>query len=218
MPNLRLMLGGLLAIALVLALALLAARRSGHVAVTPLPPQRAGAEWKVYVSGAVQQPGVYTIQPGDRVEDGIRQAGGPTEDADLVRINLAVRLRDELQVHVPHLPPSGTPAAEPSPPQPVAAAAGSGPVRPGVAVTAPGDTRAVTGPIGARPTPTLGPLNINTATAAQLERLPGIGEVTARRVVEFRQQNGPYRSLEDVRRAGVSLALLQRAAPYLTFE
>ena len=60
-------------------------------------------EVKVYVSGAVATPGVYTLRPQDRIEDALRLAGGPTTNADLAHINLAARLRDEQQIHVPRV-------------------------------------------------------------------------------------------------------------------
>ncbi len=107
---------------------------------------------KVYVSGAVARPGVYELSGADRVEDAIRAAGGPTPEADLERINLAVRLRDEMQVHVPRRAPAGQ-----------------------------------------------GRVSINTATAAELEALPGIGPVTAARIVEHRTKNGPFSRIEELR-------------------
>jgi len=58
-------------------------------------------EIKVYVTGAVASPGVYTFREGDRVIDAIAAAGGPTEEADLAQINLARRLRDEDHIIVP---------------------------------------------------------------------------------------------------------------------
>jgi len=107
---------------------------------------------KVYVSGAVVRPRVYELSSADRVEDAVRVAGGPTADADLERINLAVRLRDEMQVHVPRRLPAGQ----------------------------------------AR-------LSINRATAAELEGLPGIGPVTAARIVDYRTRNGTFTSIEQLR-------------------
>lgn len=58
---------------------------------------------KVYVAGAVANPGVYTLQQGSRIADALAAAGGPTADADLLRINLAQRVRDEDQIIVPRV-------------------------------------------------------------------------------------------------------------------
>lgn len=62
-------------------------------------------ELKVYVTGAVNQPGVYSLRPGDRVIDAIAAAGGPVDGADLERVNLAKRVRDEDQITVPRRVP-----------------------------------------------------------------------------------------------------------------
>lgn len=67
----------------------------------PTPTGTSREEIKVYVSGAVQRPGVYELRTGDRVEDALRAAGGPSAEADLERVNLALRVRDEQQVDIP---------------------------------------------------------------------------------------------------------------------
>ena len=74
------------------------------VAAEALPP----AQIMVYVSGEVIRPGVYRLDSEHRVSDALNAAGGPTADADLDRINLAMRLNDEDQVHVPAV---GSPVA-----------------------------------------------------------------------------------------------------------
>jgi competence protein ComEA len=71
-------------------------------------PPADGQPVEVYVAGAVQQPGVYTLDDGDRVADALEAAGGPAADADLAALNLARRLRDEEQITVPR---QGPPAA-----------------------------------------------------------------------------------------------------------
>ena len=67
-------------------------------------------------------------------------------------------------------------------------------------------------------TTVVGRLNVNAATAAQLEALPGIGEVSARRIVEYREAHGAIRSLEQLRQAGLTEAVLRRAADFLAFD
>ena len=119
-------------------------------------------EIRVYVTGAVQRPGVYPMTDGDRWVDAVEAAGGPSEDADLVAVDLARRVHDEDTILVPRLParPEGqTPVAE--------ASQGS--------LT-----------------------NINTASAEQLEALPGIGEVRASRIIASRQQDGPFASVDEL--------------------
>ena len=123
----------------------------------------------VEVRGEVQAPGVYELLPGARLQDAIAAAGGLTEDADLSTVNLARRLRDgELVVILGVLHPGSTPQIP---------TAGSG-------AAATDDPRAR--------------ININTATADALEALPGVGDVTAARIIAYREQNGPFRSVDDL--------------------
>ena len=93
--------GILLVTIIALQIAQLATGRSEPPAFTSTPGQDAALPRKVYVSGAVENPGVYDFQQGDRVEQAIELAGGSAANADLARINLAVLLVDEQQVHVP---------------------------------------------------------------------------------------------------------------------
>ena len=82
------------------------------VPVTPVAePTPVPARIAVYVSGAVQTPGVYNLPDGSRVDEAIQAAGGPTSAADLARVNLAKRLRDEEQVYVPRVGEASPPVA-----------------------------------------------------------------------------------------------------------
>jgi len=151
---------------------------------TPLPePTPAPARIMVYVSGAVQSPGVYELPDGTRVDDAVKAAGGPAADADLARINLAKRLRDEEQVYVPRV-------GEVNPPVPPAGTAG--------------------GSSG-------GKVNINTATAAELETLPGIGPALAQRIVDYRTANGPFARVEDIKKvSGIGDKMFERIKDLIT--
>jgi len=135
---------------------------------TPTPPPTSTPHpLRVYVSGAVQNPAVYQLAPSSIVQDAVDAAGGPLRDADLTRLNLALELRDQQQVHVPR-------EGEEAPP-PAVSGGESG------AVGTTGDS-----------------ININTATSGELETLPGIGEVTAQRIIDYREANGPFETIEDI--------------------
>jgi len=134
----------------------------------------AGGEVVVHVAGAVVMPGVQRLPAGARVVDAVDASGGAAPDADLGRINLAAVLADGQQVYVVRqgeLPP--VPA--PWPAGPVAGAGESG------------------DPSGGG-----GPVDINTASAIQLEELPGVGPATAAAIVAHREQNGPFSSVDDL--------------------
>jgi competence protein ComEA len=130
----------------------------------------------VHVAGAVQAPGVFELSAAMRVADAVAAAGGPLADGDLDALNLAASLVDGQRIYVPHVgevDPAGVPSGG-SP------AAGSG-----------GD---------AAPGAPTGPLDLNTATAADLETLPGVGPATAAAIVEDRDRNGPFASVDDLDR------------------
>jgi competence protein ComEA len=187
-------------------------RDPAPVTVQPLA-QPGGGEIRVQVAGAVATPGVYRLAPGDRVEDAVRAAGGFAPDADTARVNLAQRVRDEQRLEIPA---SGqAPAGEGPPGAPAAPPAGPGALPPsGTGGVTPAGGPGWSGS-GDRPNDRV---NVNTASTAELEALPGIGPVTARRIVEYRETRGPIRSLEQLREAGVSEPLLRRAAGRLAFE
>ncbi len=124
----------------------------------------------VEVRGEVVAPGVFELSPGARLQDAIRAAGGLSNEADLSTVNLARRLRDGELLVILALPASG-----------------STPVLPAVGVE---DAVSAENP-GAR-------ININSATAEELEALPSIGEVIAARIIAYREQNGPFRSVDDL--------------------
>ena len=122
----------------------------------------------VDVRGAVESAGVYELPPGARVQDAVAAAGGLTEEADLATVNLARRLRDGEVVVIVELPAPG------STPQPTMST---------------GETSSES---------SSSRININTATAEELEVLPGVGQVTAARIIAFREQKGPFRSVDDL--------------------
>lgn len=124
---------------------------------------------KVHVAGAVVNPGLYELEGGARIADALQRAGGPVPEADLSQINLAAKLADGQQVAVPI---KGAASASAAP-----GAASSGP--------------AVSGGPGQ-------PLNLNTATADQLEKLDGVGPKTAQKIVEYRESKGGFQSVDEL--------------------
>ena len=133
----------------------------------------------VHVVGAVRHPGVYELASGARVADAVERAGGPRARAVLESINLAAELIDGQQVVVPARP------------RPAAAGGGTGP--PGEAAPTVG---ASTGAPSA-PAPS-GPISLSSASAAQLEQLPGVGPVTAGKIIAHRDEHGPFRAVDEL--------------------
>lgn len=116
---------------------------------------------KVYVSGAVRQPGLYDLTVGSRAWQAVEAAGGLREDANMEKVNLAKKLKDGNQVNVPALK----------------AAAVSSKIYSGAGAAA----------SSGRQTSAAGRINLNRATVEELDGLPGIGPAMARRIVERRQ-------------------------------
>jgi competence protein ComEA len=136
---------------------------------------RASAKVVVHVAGAVTKPGVVELRAGARVIDAVEAAGGALPQADLDRLNLAAKLVDGQRVLVQKV---GDPPA-------VAEPAG---------VTGSGAAGSGTGAQAAS-----GPINLNTATQAELEALPGIGPTLAKAILDERQHRGGFRSVNELR-------------------
>jgi competence protein ComEA len=163
--------------ALAVAVVVLGARylRSSPSPATPPPPARverspgAAAGPTVHVAGAVREPGVYRLRPGSRIDDALRAAGGATARADLSAVNLAAKAEDGRQVLVPERVRAGAPGP----------ADGAAP--------------------GSAPTPAPGqPLNLNSATLEQLDTLDGIGPTLAQAILDHREENGGFGSVDEL--------------------
>ena len=160
------------------------------------------AKIMVYVSGAVANPGLHEIAPGSRAVEAIAAAGGMTEEANKDKVNLAKICKDGMQVNVPRLSAkeqrrlaaantsaSGAEAAEQS----------------GASYNAAQESE----------TALTGKVHLNTATAEELETLPGVGAVTAQRIVEYRSAHG-FASIEDLMNVkGIGQAKFKKMQPWL---
>lgn len=149
---------------------------------------------RVHVTGAVRKPGVYALPAWARVTDAVRKAGGPTPSADLDAINLADFLRDGEQLRVPYRgrpAPASAHAPTRVPPAPPPTAGGHRSGRYPFAAVA-GSRRT----LRASPAPVA--VDLNTATRAELEALPGIGPRTAEAIVAYRETHGVFLRAEDL--------------------
>lgn len=126
----------------------------------------------VDVEGAVASPGLYLVSADARVNDAVAAAGGMTSDADRQRVNLAQKVEDGMQVYVPSR--EETPATT------------------GTTTTGAGQASSS----GA----SKGKVNLNTASAEELQTLSGIGPSLSQRIIDYRQANGPFKSVDDLRK------------------
>ena len=129
----------------------------------------------VDVVGQVARPGVVSVPDGARVGDVLTAAGGALPDADVRRLNLARLVGDGEQLVVPR--PGETPA------EPLGAGGGSGAAGPGGSSS--GSTTAIV-------------VDLNTATLAGLDGLPGVGPVLAQRILDWRGEHGRFSSVDEL--------------------
>jgi len=151
-------------------------KRKGGAGTTSMvvvsPSGTPGGEIVVDVTGKVRHPGIRRLPAGSRVADALRAAGGPRPGTRTENLNQARFLVDGEQVAV------GTPAAAPP--------------------AVPGGTGPAGAVSGSGPGPTA-PVSLNTATAAQLDTLPGVGPVLAQHIIDYRTRHGGFRSVNELR-------------------
>jgi len=157
---------------------------------TPVPIQ-------VHISGAVQNPGLYALLPGSRVQDAIEAAGGLSDNADLSGLNLAAPLEDGSLIQISTLQPTIAPTEQPLP-----------------------SSRALVLPV-VEPPPTedseTALININTASQAELETLSGIGPVTAQKIIDYRNANGPFAAIDEIQKvSGIGPATFEKIKDFIT--
>ena len=145
--------------------------RSGNAEAARRTPQ----EMVVYVSGMVGRPGVLKVNAGARAIDVVNAAGGLLQGADVTKINLAQTVKDGMQIHIPGRPLEA------------ATATNAYPVVPGTQAAAKASSQQQK-------------ININTADATELDKLPGVGPALAGRIIEYRNANGPFKDGEDLKK------------------
>jgi competence protein ComEA len=145
----------------------------------------------VHVVGEVQRPGVVELPTGSRVGDAVARAGGALRGGDLGAVNLARVLVDGEQIRVP---------------------------KPGESVPAAGASGGTSGGDGGSASSTSdGLVNLNTATTAQLEELPGVGPVLAQRIVDWRTEHGRFTSVDELAEvSGIGEKMFAQLQPKVT--
>jgi competence protein ComEA len=163
------------------ALIWLVSRQPQGQPVTLVPPP-SPEPLTVHVAGAVVVPGVYRLPAESRVWDAVQAAGGFAEEADQNALNLAAFIEDGSKIEISFH-------------QEITEA-----VKAAATVEVPPTPMPTAGIPTQTPYPRINfPININTASALELEQLPEIGQVRAARIVAYRQRNGLFKKIEDVR-------------------
>ena len=155
-----------------------------------LSPPPTPAPIIVHVTGAVINPGVYSLPSGSRVKDAIEKSGGLLSDADTTLINLAMLIEDGEQVWVPYQLDDVMDFDKP-------AVLGGEP-------TQGQQTRKI---------------NINTASQIELESLSGIGPVIAKAVIQYRLENGPFKDIEEIQEvSGIGPVTFEKIKPIISVK
>ncbi len=123
----------------------------------------------VHVVGEVQRPGLYRLRDGARIADAVRRAGGARHGADLAALNLAAPLVDGVQVLVPSR-----------------------------AATEPGASSSSGGGVAGGAAAGVAAVSLSSATVEELDELPGVGPITAQKIVDYRAEHGPFASVDDL--------------------
>ena len=134
----------------------------------------------VHITGEVNYPGVVVLKEGARVVDAIEAGGGETDEADLSSLNLAYMLSDGEKIYVPNKEETSQESQE----------------REYITSAKYNSEQSEN---GAKSTGTNFKININTAKQEELTQITGIGESTAKKIIEYRTQNGKFKSIEDIK-------------------
>ncbi|KAB7709209.1 hypothetical protein F9802_00720 [Bacillus aerolatus] len=165
--------------------------RSTPSPAEPLPQEPAVV--MVDIKGAVASPGIYSLKNGERINDAVAKAGGFQKEADRAAINLAQKLQDEMIIYVPKV-------GEEPPAELAAANAPVQPVKEGAKGSSGGS----------------GAINLNTATAGELQELPGIGEAKAQAIIDYRETTGAFSKPEDLKNvSGIGEKTFEKLAPLI---
>lgn len=143
----------------------------------------------VHITGQVVNNGIVKVEEGARIIDAIEAAGGATAEADLSKINLAYLLEDGMKIYVPSINDET-------------------------------DFGSVTSSSGvSESSKEVLKVNINTATSEELQKLPGIGESIANRIITYRKENGKFKNIEDLKNvSGIGDAKYNNIKDYITVK
>lgn len=130
----------------------------------------------VHITGEIKKEGIIYLNQGARIVDAIKEAGGETKQADLSQVNLAYELQDGQKIYIPNKKEKIS--------QYITENSGTN-----VIIE---DSNTSTQKGGS------GKVNINTANQSELDRLPGIGPSLAERIIEYREENGNFKNIEDL--------------------
>ena len=146
---------------------------------------------KVYIAGEVNMPGVIELEEGARIEDAIEKASGVKAEANLKNINLAYEVSDGEKIYIPNLAEEETEVEQNN----------------------------SSNSSSNRNSNSNGKININKATATELTSVPGIGASTAQKIITYREENGKFQAIEDVKKvSGIGDSKFESMKDYISVK
>lgn len=153
----------------------------------------------VHISGNIVNPGVISLEEGSRLIDAINKAGGLTAEADISKVNLAYVLEDAQKIYIP---------SKNEEEEKEYVSDGSGDA--GIVTDTSGKVESTQEKLM---------ININTASQAEFEKLPGIGSSIAIRIVNYRKENGKFNTIEDIKNvSGIGEAKFNNIKNYICIK
>lgn len=152
----------------------------------------------VHIAGEVVSEGIVTLKEGSRIADAISFAGGTTLEADLSDVNLAYVLEDGQKIYIPNIHDKKEEDSSST-----------------QEIISTGSSNHSSSSSSLETSPST--VNINTATQTQLETIPGIGPSTALQILQYRRENGPFQSIDELENVkGIGPAKLEKMRPFIT--
>lgn len=153
----------------------------------------------VYITGEVNVPGVVILNENSRIVDAINAAGGTTSNANVSKVNLAYVLKDGMKVNIPN----------------------DGDLKNNLdfeyITMSSGDGKNDASVSGSNSSHSIGIVNINTATQTELETLPGVGPSIALKIINYRNENGRFSSIEEIKNvSGIGDSKFEDLKKYIT--
>lgn len=165
----------------------------------------------VHVSGAVNIEGIVELDSGSRIANAIEKAGGIKENADMTDINLAYPLEDGMKIYIPTKEETEANKNNENTSDESYVTSSSGGVNSKEA------TNSI--PNSSTTDTTSKKVNINTATQEELDTLPGIGPSIAAKIIDYREQNGKFNSIEEIKEvSGIGEAKYEKIKDSITIK